>query len=1192
MPPAPAKKRARAEEDPAALAVEAYFRDEPRFVTRHHLDSYNRFVGLRLRQTVQSLNPFAVPAAADAEVYIGGVAGDEITIKPPTATPAQCRRDDQTYACEVTCNITVRFRGSVAPEGKTFGSTRAQAGGATEVRLTDVPLMRLPVMLHSDVCLLKDMPPSELLRSGECAFDQGGYFVVGGLEKVVVAQERGSTNRLFVKPVPRDEAAPSPYSHHGRIRCLAASGAVRSALFPKVLDFYVYAKGHRRQHAVVLSMPGFPRPVPVGLVFRALGVESDRAIVQRCGGEEVPELQELLRHSILDAPGAVRTQAAAQKALAGFLPAGGGAGEAPSADAVKLALAEDVFPTAGASFDIKASFLGDAVRKLLLTAQGVLLPEDRDDMRHKRLDVSGALIANLFRDFYNRYRLNCTSTIEREYNYGPWKNTGDIQDLINPSNRHRVFDAGILTEGFLRAFRGNWQVAKSAVQMETVPGVAQDMSRLSYMSAMSHLRRLNTPLAAVKVVDPHRLHGSQWGYVCPVESPDGGSIGLLKNLAALTYVTSECGEAGVRRMLLDLGVRPLLEAPEQRAGPVASTRVLLNNVWMGTTERPAEVAERARLYRRNGFIHPMVSVRWRWADREIHVGTDAGRYCRPLLIVDEGGAAPRWPAPSGATAPVAWKDIVKGDLRDEGYHKPSPAQATRESLLRNQGCVEFLDPEETDGCMIAMTPADLRGGPSYTHVELHPSAILSFVAQAIPFAQHNQAPRNVLSCAQSKQGIGIYATNFRDRLDKMACVLHHPQRSLVTTRGMRHLRSDVLPYGENVIVAVQTYTGYNIDDAVIVNRTAVQRGLLNVTYYQTVTARESAPEDEATVRFIPGGLPRVGATVRPGDALVRFTRTDAAADGAVEETALRAGDDVHGTVDVVHAYPLAPSGAARAAKIKLRHVRQPELGDKLSSRHGQKGVVGMLLPAEDMPFTAGGLVPDLIITPMGMPSRMTVAHLMETTMGKLCCLLGVEFDATAFEGSRDEFETCCDLLQRLGMQRYGDEVLYDGASGRQIRTDVFVGACYYQRLKHMVADKINYRATGGMMALTHQPLRGRTAGGGLRVGEMEGHSLLGHGAMAFLKESFMERSDGATFGVEEGGRLTSASGRNPQVAVPYSWKLLTQELGALGLDVRLAIGADADADADDDDDAGGSASAGSEEGDDEEGADAPEEESE
>lgn len=1139
------KTKAEATPDPAKTgaheAVEAYFRAHPRFVTQHHLDSFNRFLDLRMKQTVQSLNPFVIPAASDAEVYIGGEDGEAIRIKPPPLTPAQCRADDLTYAADVTCDILVRFR-----EAK------------TEHRMTDVLLLRLPVMLHSDACVLRGMSPTELLEHGECAYDQGGYFVVGGLEKVVVAQERGSTNRLFVKPVAPERNL--PYSHEGRIRCLAAGGAVRSALFPKVLDFFVFSRGRARQHAVTVQMPGFSRPVPVCLLFRALGVESDRAIVQHVDEDDPHSpVAEFLRHSLLDAPyGVVRTQTEALEALRTLL----SSAVDRTTDAVKYALVEDVFPTAGTRFDVKAKFLGDAVRKLILTVQGTVLPENRDDMRHKRLDVSGHLIANLFRDFYNRYRMNCTNTIEREYHYGPWKNTGDIQDLINSSNAHRIFDGGIVTEGFMRALRGNWQVAKSAIKMESIPGVAQDLTRVSYMSAMSHLRRLNTPLAAVKAVDPHRLHGSQWGYVCPVESPDGGSIGLLKNLAALAHVTFECGEEGVRRMLMDLGVQPVgaestkPDHDQDRDGQ-PECAVFLNNVWFGTTRNPQEVTERARLYRRRGVINPQVSIRWRHADREIYVSTEGGRYCRPLLIIDP---STRRPVLERVAPPLSsWSDLTRGDVYDESYHRREatrkderPPQVPRE----HDCCVEFLDAEETDGCLIAMTPADLdaEDAPRYTHLELHPSSILSFVAQAVPFAQHNQAPRNVLSCAQSKQGIGVYASNFRERMDKMAYVLHHPQRALVSTRGMRHLHSDEMPYGENVIVAVQSYTGYNIDDAIIVNRTAVQRGLLNVTHYQTLTVSESEPGDEVQCKFARDApFPVVDARVREGDELVRMTRRSP--DGTEEAAPKRAGDGEHGAVDAVHAYG---GDARRSVKIKLRDIRCPELGDKLSSRHGQKGVVGMTFAAEDMPFTQTGLVPDVIITPMGMPSRMTVAHMMETVVGKLCCLLGVGFDATAFEGSRDEFEACCDLLQnRLGMQRYGDEIMYDGASGRQIRTDIFVGPCYYQRLKHMVADKINYRSTGGMMALTRQPLRGRTAGGGLRIGEMEEHSLLGHGALSFLKESFMERSDGTTFGVDGQGRLVSAAdvggGAERSVAVPYSFKLLTQELGAMGMDMSLSF---------------------------------------
>jgi len=553
--------------------------------------------------------------------------------------------------------------------------------------------------------------------------------------------------------------------------------------------------------------------------------------------------------------------------------------------------------------------------------------------------------------------------------------------------------------------------------------------------------------------------------------------------------------------------------------------------------------------------------------------------------------------------------------------------AATKRLSSTTGSVEFVDVEETGARMLAMTPSDLERRPCqrYTHCEIHPATILGIPASCIPLMHHNQAPRNVFSMAQSKQSVGLAMTNASNRLDTLATELHYPQRPLVTTGFAHRLFGGDLAYGENVVVAIASFMGYNQEDAVMINRDAVQRGMFNVSHYHTSIFDESVTGDEriyvrhpaldpeltepedategVTVTEVEArarrerrrqryaalddeGLPRVGTVVKEGDVLIgrvhvrrEVTRAQSSiglAQVTEREIHTDASEKVErggaGVVDRVFRSEAPGNEGGARIKVRIRQERLPDLGDKFASRHGQKGVIGHIVAAVDMPFSpASGVVPDLVINPHAFPKRMTVGHFLECLLSKACVAAGRRATCNTFERS-DVLGAGEDMETAFGLQRHGDEVMHNARTGEQMEVAIFLGPTYYMRLKHMVADKINHRSTGPVTAVTRQPTKGRGQHGGLRIGLMEGQALLSHGASAFLKESFMERSDGHWIDVDADSgvpaRVTNprTSGRrvahNPlhvdirRIHVPYTWQLLQHELNAMGIDMRALLDTD------------------------------------
>ena len=1191
--------------------MEAYFRDHFYPFTKHHLDSYREFLRKYVPDVIKSYNPITMvkfknnkeeSLEVQVNVWIGGKEGRLLYVDRPTRldgdgnpvilTPQQCRLQNLTYSTHLYADVLVEYIYDNQMVEKVFN----------HVLLGDIPLM-----LHSDGCILHRQGPQVLQAFDECPFDQGGYFIVDGKEKVVISQERMVTNRLFI-----EKAKDPKYSYKGWIRCATDVG--EAALLPKTVEFYVLdpsfntgevpedgeeeeeeteAPSKREQYrgAILVSIPGM-KVMPLFHLFRAFGIESDKEILEHIVGPiaEAPhEYFDFLRASVRQASD-MYDQSSVIATLKGSV-------RYKSNEHVHSILTHDVFPNMGNNYQAKAKFLGYIVRAMMEMIMKVKPMVDRDAFGYKRIDLSGFLLSQLFHNIYKRFRKNCRDLLDQEYHYGPARNTGRYSDMVRKENIQKIISPNFITERLQRSLKGLWGSSDDDEKQEKV----QDLARISYLGFMSNLRRVNTPLdRSIKITAPHRLNAQQWGILCPFESPDGASIGYLKNLALLAHVSFGSDPMALLECFEELEVMPL-----ERLLPAMChilTKVFLNGELVGGVEDPAEFVRKLRLLRRNALINVFTSVAWKVGLKEVRVQTDPGRGCRPLVIV-EGGKAKQ------IRGDMSWYDLVFGERLSKAekieevyyrsqYYSPGKGKEVWEKLEKTAGVIEFVDIEESDTCMVAMYEKDIT--PYTTHLELDPSSILSIVTNTVPFANHNFAARLIFYGAQSKQAIGVYASNFSKRFDTMSYVLHYTQRPIVTTKNSHYIRSNKLPGGNNTIVAIATYSGFNQEDGIIINASSVERGLFHTTGYKSYTAQEKSFNQYQYTMFcnplqlkkdlgitidnlqkeesyqlldkdgfvIPESFVAKGSKLAViGMVLVKEELKEVRTGVKIEtklvksytDISIRAGVHHYGVIDKVY---VAHAGVGteynRVCKVRFRKIKIPEFGDKSCSRHGQKGVIGLMLKEEDMPFSREGIRPDIIINPHAIPSRMTIGHLVECVVAKLCTMEGCVGDGSVFVPI--DLDTVGKSMEEQGFQKQGNEVLYNGRTGDQIQSDIFIGPTYYLRLKHMVADKIHSRDKGPRDQLTRQPMSGRSKEGGLRIGEMERDVLLSYGFAQFAKEKMMECSDKYTWSVcrncGTGALRECRVCGGDDIAVvqtPYAFKLLVQELETMGVTPRFVM---------------------------------------
>ncbi|THH33154.1 hypothetical protein EUX98_g1063 [Antrodiella citrinella] len=1165
-------------------------------LVRQQLDSFDEFVQNTMQELVDENAELILDQADQHTGHEADVTRrykikfGQIYLSRPTVTeadgsvvpvfPQEARLRNLTYSSPLYIDMSKRVEiGRENPDSATGDLMFEPEPADREKDETKVWIGKVPIMLRSTYCILHNLRDQDLHDLNECPYDSGGYFIINGSEKVLIAQERMATNHVYVFA----KAQPSPISFLAEIRSAVEKGGKTISQFQVKL----YHRNQERSLGNVMkaTIPYIKVDIPIWVVFRALGVISDRDILEHiCYDMQDAQMLEMLKPCIDD--GFVIQDREVALDFIGNRGTTTGLNRERRLRYAQEILQKEMLPHISmneGSESKKAYFFGYMIHRLLLAALERRDLDDRDHFGKKRLDLAGPLLANLFRMLFRkltkdvyRYLQKCVET-HKEFN-------------LALAVKHNTITNGLKYS----LATGNWGDQKKS--MASKAGVSQVLNRYTYASTLSHLRRCNTPLGREgKIAKPRQLHNTHWGMVCPAETPEGQACGLVKNLSLMSCISVGSLSAPVIEFLEEWG----LESLEENAhSATPCTKVFINGVWMGVHRDPANLVKTIKKLRRKDDISPEVSVVRDIRERELRLYTDAGRVCRPLFIVEDQQLAiqkKHIKLLNDAADKLKQEEEEERERASRG-EPPLPtdgekkASYTWDDLVRG-GLIELLDAEEEETVMICMTPEDLynsrtegnsqehsdefdpaarlkagSNAHTWTHCEIHPSMILGVCASIIPFPDHNQSPRNTYQSAMGKQAMGIYLTNFLVRMDTMANILYYPQKPLATTRSMEYLRFRELPAGQNAIVAILCYSGYNQEDSVIMNQSSVDRGLFRSMYYRSYMDLEKKSGVQQLEEF---EKPTRENTLR----MKHGTYDKLEDDGLIAP-----GTNVNGEDIIIgKTAPIPPDSEELGQRTKThsrRDVSTPlkstesgiidQIGDKFASRHGQKGTIGITYRQEDMPFTSEGITPDIVINPHAIPSRMTIGHLVECLLSKVATLLGQEGDATPFTDLT--VESVSHFLRDKGYQSRGLEIMYHGHTGRKLQAQVYLGPTYYQRLKHMVDDKIHSRARGPVQILTRQPVEGRSRDGGLRFGEMERDCMISHGVAAFLKERLFEASDAYRLHVCDICGLTAIANLKKQtfecrscknktacsqLYIPYAAKLLFQELQSMNIAARL-----------------------------------------
>ena len=1311
--------------------IESYFEGQhlDRLV-RHQIESYNHFINYQIQKTIDMFNPVTVHSdhdyipEDDAHILDVVVRFENFKLYPPQihenngATkmmlPQEARTRNFTYASTMTIDLRIDY---IVRNTENMDNPKV-----IHKYLPKINIGKMPIMVKSSICMLYQNRYIHPLHTGECHMDCGGYFIIKGSEKTVLGQERAAENRIYCF----DGKNTTKWAWFAEIKSVPDFKCIS----PKQIEMMIASKNNGFGHGLYISIPRIKQPIELFVLFRALGIVADKDICQYMlldiEHSMNSELLDFLQASIIDANKYMTQEDALRHitSLVAYMPMNMDkeTGAKKKRAFAQEVLDNDLFPHCS-SLPQKLYLLGYMAKKLIQTSKGWLPPDDRDSYINKRIELTGTLLNNLFRNYFNKLVKEMQKQVIREINTGSWRSTEDFESIINMTNIYKIMKSTTIENGINRALAtGDFSIKQSN---SSKVGVAQVLNRLTYVASLSHLRRINTPLEkSGELIAPRKLHNTTWGFLCltgdteilmsdkstikkmkdmvdgdrvitvnpktlidepsdihscfskmpdklfeittisgrkikatanhpfliktefdnkwievsdlkqgtdmmiirshdgyyicdildtvmeiepelvydfttrssnhsfvassfvthncPAETPEGQSIGVVKNISYLGHITIPTNSNPLREY-----VKPFIvpiENVNSSSELYGKVKVFVNGAWIGICENPNELYSDMKDKKYKGIINIYTSIIFNYKISEIRICNDGGRLTRPVMKVRNNRALITQEIIKQLNSKeLCWNDLLTSCKLDESV-------------------IEYIDPEEQDHAMIAMKAKDdylLKSENmkyNYTHCEIHPSTIFGVLASCIPFPEHNQAPRNTYQTAMAKQAMGVYATNFDHRMDKTAYVLNYPTRPLVETRVMNFLHLNNIPSGCQIHVAIMTHTGYNQEDSVLINKGSIDRGMFLATIYHTEKDEDKNIIRDEIIRCKPDKTKTKGIKFGNYDKLnekgfiqenklvenrdviiakiipIKENRNDPTKTIKFEDQSktFRTTEETY----IDKNYTGRNGDGYNFAKVRVRTLRKPVMGDKVSSRHGQKGTVGNIIPEMDMPFTKDGLRPDIIINPHAIPSRMTIAQLKETLLGKVLLQLGMFGDGTSF-GNLD-VKTIATELQRVGYESYGNEVMYNGLTGEQMETSIFIGPVFYQRLKHMVNDKQHSRSIGPMVNLTRQPAEGRSRDGGFRIGEMERDVMIAHGASRFCRERLYDASDkysvyvckkcGLTASYNDGNskkmytyadfsiHLCKTCGNKTdfaKVEIPYAFKLLSQELQTINVVPRI-----------------------------------------
>ena len=1014
----------------------------------HQVKSFNEFVDLHVQKIIDEIGEIQLetPELAEFKIKLGKVRIPKPNVKEAdgatrTITPFEARMRDLTYASPIFVEMVPIING-VEQEPQ-------------EVKLGD-----LPIMLKSKLCTLYGMTREELIENGEDPNDPGGYFIINGTERVIVMVEEVLSNRPIIETKKEGEAA--------RINS-EASGFVQRHLI-------------ERKNGIITISFASVKKLPVVVLLRALGMETDKEVIEAVTSDR-SEMQEIY-FNIYESD--VKTVDEAKDYIGKKMKITQKEyGDKRVNDILDKYLLPHLGQDKKARME-KAVYLSKVVKKIIKVGMNKATEQDIDHYGNKRLRLVGDFMEILFRSvLLGKYGL--VSRIV--YSYQKLVKRGKMPSIKS------IVESDYLTKRIVSHMAtGQWIGGRT--------GVCQRLERTNYIRSVAHLRNVISPLSSSQEhFEARALHGTHWGRLCAEETPEGVNIGLRKYLAIMAIISDTSTEKEkdpIREIAKKEGIVDLRGMTEGKY------IVLLDGKLLCTTDQPEKFVQKIREKRRSGAIGAGINISFVPEFEEVHINTDSGRLQRPLIVAENG----------------------KSKLNEEHLEKLRKGEMLWNDLIKN-GIVEYLDAEEENNAYIALNTDYLN--KDRTHMEINEGVILGLSASLVPFPTHDRGDRVNFGAKMFGQALGIFATNYLMRTDTKSDILAYPQIPLVTTAVTDEAGLEEHPQGQNIIIAMMSYNGYNMEDGIVFNKASIERGFGRSYFFRSYITEEKKywgiekdeikiPDksvngyktEESYANLAQDGIINREIEVQAGDVIVGKVsplRFFGPVESFMSETenrretseTIRYGEE--GIVDNV--IITETINGNKLIKVNVRTERIPELGDKFTSRHGQKGVVSLIVPEEDMPFTENGMIPDIIVNPHAIPSRMTIGQLLEVVAAKMSALGGIRVDSSAF--NKNELvseESLRKALKGMGFRDDAKEPMYHGVTGRKLEGIILVGPCYYQKLHHMVANKLQARARGPVTLLTKQPTAGRAKQGGLRLGEMEKDCLIAHGASLLLKERF------------------------------------------------------------------------------------------
>lgn len=1173
--------------------IDLYF-SKQRIIFMHQLASFNKFIDQYIPDFLTNNRNVFYEKYTDTEIITYRFQFSNIKVRPPIDSttnnimfPNDARNKSLTYSSELIADIEQiqERRNNITRE---LLSTKVIHKNEAETIAT------IPIMVKSNYCSLQLFHNEDELNQ-ESEYDPGCYFIVNGAEKIVIPQEKLVKNKAVIFDT-GDKALQ-------RTQIQINSEIPTRELNMQVTQIFYYPQ----EEEIHLRTPTFEECHIVAL-FKAMGVIRDDQIVKHiCYDSTDTEMIQIINRAIsnsVDLNGElIKTQEQAINYLSSIIRV-----KKTFSSEEKLAkkqkeefvryLIENIFLPHMPTVKGKIRYVGYMINKLLTVSLHRQEYDDRDSMVNKRVDLVGDLLFDIFKQGFRKL-LN-----ERKKYFGT-----KIQNDNDPVNAIMNFKKNNIEKELHKALSTG--MFKRSAKADINKGVAQPLPRLTYLQSILILRRLDSPTtesSSTKLFNPRMFHPTQNGMICSIETPEHKDVGFIKQLTLVgSMTTGFFSQEEIIEKIINKYIRRLDDILVEEIQN--NTKVFLNGVWLGIISNPIKLYSVLKEAKYNGAIEPTTSIVYNDIQNDIMIWYDTGRLFRPILRVENNELLLK---------KSMIESIEKGEIK------------TFEQFMQiYPGVIEFIDCDEQVYAMIAPSFKDVlqakqseedskklaktgeydasnRYGPmtfvNYSHCELHPSLLTGTIASTVPFLNHNNGARSILHYAQGKQALGIYATNYRYRLDN-SYLLYHPQRQLINTRTAKYTNYDLLPPGENVVIAVMCYTGFNQEDSIILNRGALERGLFRSTTYEkhiSVLGKNPVsgesdefkkPSIDQTIgmsgnyeKLLSTGYPAEETLINDGDVIIgqvsKLSPEEIKGNNSLSKKDQKDMSTIYNhyfsaVVDKVYENSTDSNGN-KQIKLKLRSERIPIIGDKFSTKSAQKGTVGLILDPQDMPVSQNGIIPDIIFNPSSIHGRLTMGFMMEALYGKAAGLTGENYDATAFVDT--DYHQIQKTLKEYGYEENGTEIFINGMTGEKITSKIFTGPMYYLRLKQMVADRVHSRATGPHTNLMRQPSEGRSKHGGLRIGEMERDCLLAHGMSQFTKEKLLDTSDyyethiceicggfairvkrpeNNAFGREEENDTYKCnrcgSVRVQTVAIPYAFKLLVQELEALSIDTVLSI---------------------------------------